>query len=72
MFAFFDAIAAFLHTIVSFVINMFQLLVFVVTSIFRAVTWLFACIAFLPPFLTGFLLIPISLAIIFQILNKGD
>ena len=72
MFAFFNGIVAFIETVVNFIISLFELLVFVVVSIFRAVTWLFACVAYLPPFLTGFLLVPISLAIVFQILNKGD
>lgn len=72
MFQFFEGIVGFIQTIVSFIINIFELLFFVVTSIVRAVTWLFACVAYLPPFLTAFLLVPISLAIVFQIMNKGS
>lgn len=72
MFQFFGAIASFITTIVNFVVNMFQLLIEILTSMVRAVTWLFACLAFLPPFLVGFVVVPISIAIIFQVLNKGS
>ena len=71
MFQFFGAIGAFITTIVNFVVNMFELLIEILTSMVRAVTWLFACLAFLPPFLVGFVVVPISIAIIFQVLNKG-
>lgn len=71
MFAFFDAVAGFAETIVNFVINMFQLLVTTFTNIIRAVTWLFVCIGYLPGWLTAFIIVPVSLAVIFQLLNKG-
>lgn len=72
MFQFFGAIGAFVTTIVNFVVNMFSLMIEILTSMVRAVTWLFACLAFLPPFLVGFVVVPISMAIIFQVLNKGS
>lgn len=72
MFQFFGAIGAFVTTIVNFVVNMFSLMIEILTSMIRAVTWLFACLAFLPPFLVGFVVVPISIAIIFQVLNKGS
>lgn len=72
MFQFFGAISVFVTTIVNFVVNMFSLMIEILTSMVRAVTWLFACLAFLPPFLVGFVVVPISIAIIFQVLNKGS
>ncbi len=72
MFQFFDAIAAFITTIVNFVITVFELLIELLRSIVRAVTWLFVCVSYLPPFLVAFVLVPISIAIIFQVLNKGS
>ena len=72
MFQFFGAFGAFVTTIVNFVVNMFSLMIEILTSMVRAVTWLFACLAFLPPFLVGFVVVPISIAIIFQVLNKGS
>lgn len=71
MFAFFDAVAAFAETIVNFVVNMFQLLITTFTNIIRAVAWLFVCIGYLPGWLTAFIIVPVSLAVIFQVLNKG-
>lgn len=71
MFSFFEGIAALLTTIVSFIVNMFGLLVEILYSMLRAVTWLFACLAYLPPWLVGFVVVPVSIAVIFQILNKG-
>lgn len=72
MFQFFGAVGAFVTTIVNFVVNMFSLMIEILSSMVRAVTWLFACLAFLPPFLVGFVVVPISIAIIFQVLNKGS
>ena len=71
MFSFFEGIAAFISTIVNFVVNMFGLLVEILLSMVRVVTWLFACLASLPPWLVGFVVVPVSIAVIFQILNKG-
>lgn len=71
MFQFFDSVAAFVDIIVNFVVNMFQLLFTTVVSIIRAVTWLRLCIAYLPGWLTAFILVPVALAVVFQILNKG-
>ena len=72
MFQFFDSVAAFVDIIVNFVVNMFQLLFTTITSIIRAVTWLHLCIAYLPGWLTAFILVPVALAVVFQVLNKGD
>lgn len=72
MFQFFGAVGAFVTTIVNFIVNMFSLMIEILSSMVRAVTWLFACLAFLPPFLVGFVVVPISIAIIFQVLNKGS
>ena len=72
MFKFFDAIASFIITIVTFIVNMFELIIVVVSNIARAVAWLFICIGYLPPWLTAFIIVPVSLAVIFQVINKGS
>lgn len=72
MFQFFASIASLIDIVVNFVINMFQLLFTTMTSIIRAVSWLFLCIAYLPGWLTAFLLVPVALAVVFQVLNKGS
>lgn len=71
MFTFFNAIAGFITTAVNFIINLFSLLVVILSSMVRAVVWLSACLSYLPPFLIGFVVVPVAAAIIFQVLNKG-
>lgn len=71
MFAFFDAVTFLISIVGNFIANTFLLLFSVITSIFRAVTWLFLCIAYLPGWLTAFILVPVSLSVLFQVLNKG-
>ncbi len=71
MFAFFNAIASMIDIVVNFVVNMFLLLYTTISSVIRAVSWLFLCIAYLPGWLTAFLLVPVALAVVFQVLNKG-
>ena len=61
MFQFFDAVAGFVETVVSFIVN-----------IVRSVGWLVMCLSYLPPWMVGFVVVPISLAVVFQILNKGS
>ncbi len=72
MFSFFSSIAGFIETGVNFIVNSFMLMIEILTSMIRAVTWLFAVIAVLPPFLVAFIVVPISAAVIFQVLNKGS
>lgn len=72
MFKFFEAIAGFISTIVNFVVNLFEMLVLVITNIARSIAWLIACISYLPPCLVAFVVVPISLAVVFQIINKGS
>ena len=72
MFKFFEAIAGFISTIVNFVVNLFGMLVLVITNIARSIAWLIACISYLPPWLVAFVVVPISLAVVFQIINKGS
>ncbi len=72
MFKFFEAIAGFISTIVNFVVNLFEMLVLIITNIARSIAWLIACISYLPPWLVAFVIVPISLAVVFQIINKGS
>lgn len=72
MFQFFEGIAGFITSLVGYLVNMFMLLIELLQSMLNAVAWLFGCIFILPPFLTAFVVVPISLAIIFQVVNKGS
>lgn len=72
MFEFFASIAEFITSIVHYVVNLFLLLIELLVSMGQAVLWLFSCLIYLPPFMTAFVVVPISLAICYQILNKGS
>lgn len=72
MFGFFDGILSFITTVVNFIVNLVEIIVFILLAIVRSVTWLFGCIAYLPPFLVAFVVVPVAIAIIFQVLNKGS
>lgn len=72
MFQFFSAISGFITTIVSYIINMFSMLLILLGSMVSGIGWLFAMIALLPPFLTAFIVVPVSLAIFYQVINKGS
>lgn len=72
MFAFFDVLVELIHIVVGFVANMFVLLMSVISFVVRALAWLVLCISYLPGWLTAFVLVPVSLSVIFQIINKGD
>ena len=61
MFKFFEGILAFLTTAINFIINLFEMAVQVVVNVGRGIAWLVA-----------FLAVPVALAVIFQIINKGS
>lgn len=72
MFEFFESIAGFITSIIDYLINLFEMLMVLLRSMVQGVEWLFMMIAILPPFLTMFILVPVSLAIFYQLLNKGS
>lgn len=71
MFQFFASIASLIDIVINFVVNMFSFLYTVIESVIRSVAWLILCISYLPGWLTAFLLVPVSLSVVFQVLNKG-
>lgn len=52
---------------VSFIVNMIATLILVIVNIVRSVGWLVMPF-YLPPWMVGFVVVPISLAVVFQIL----
>lgn len=71
MFQFFDSVAGIFGTVVDYIVSLFQILLSLVLLIFKAQRFLLDIITSLPPFLLVFAVVFISLAILFQILNKG-
>lgn len=72
MFQFFESIASIFTTVVNFIINAVEMVVMVVLNVGRGITWLFACLSYLPPWLVAFVAVPICWAVVLQILNKGS
>lgn len=54
------------------VVRVLEMLVFIFTSAVKAVAWLIAILAYIPGEITALILVPISLAVVFQVLNKGE
>lgn len=72
MFQFFNFIVGMIELLVNYLIRGFELLVMVLTSMISSVVWLIAMIGYLPGWLSAFILVPIALAVTFQVMNKGS
>lgn len=72
MFQFFNFIVEILKIAINMVVRILEMLVFIFTSAFKAVAWLIAILAYVPGEITALILVPISLAVVFQVLNKGE
>lgn len=72
MFAFFDAIASFIATIVNFVIGIFEMIGNLLAIIFKGVAFLYMMTPNLPPFCMSFLVVTLAIAILLQLINHGS
>ena len=72
MFQFFQSVANIFTTVVDYIVGVFELLLNLVKLIFKAQAFLIRIIQSLPPVLIVFFIVIVSLAILFQILNKGS
>lgn len=72
MFQFFNFIVGLLKISINMVVRVLEMLVFIFTSAFKAIAWLVAILAYIPGEITSLIIVPISLAVVFQILNKGE
>lgn len=72
MFNFFNAIADIIQIIVDFVVSAFEMVVFLFTNIPNAIGYVVSVVAYLPPFLSTFVMIFVALIVILNILNKGS
>lgn len=70
MFKFFDTIIAFLQTIIYFVGNFILTIIYVIDFIFEDVIYTFTIIAYLPPWVTAFVVAVISFSVIMFIINR--
>lgn len=72
MFQFFNFIVGMIELLVNYLVRGFELLIMVLTSMISSVVWLIAMIGYLPGWLSAFILVPIALAVTFQVMNKGS
>ena len=72
MFQFFNFIVSLLKIAINMVVRVLEMLAFVFTAAFKAVVWLVAILDYVPREIAALILVPISLAVVFQILNKGE
>lgn len=72
MFQFFNSVSNIFKTVVDYVVGLFEMLLNLVKLIFKAQVFLIRVVQQLPPFLVVFFVVIVSLAILFQILNKGS
>lgn len=71
MFNFFESISGIIDTVIGYVVGIFELLLNLVKFIFKAQAFLLEIVTSLPPFMLTFAVVFISLAILYQVLNKG-
>ena len=71
MFEFFDGIASFLSSIISFIVNFFTGLLSMFRMIASSVVYITECIGYLPPFLIVFVTALVAYSFILMIINHG-
>lgn len=72
MFKFFESVAGIFKTAVDYLVGLFELLLNLMKLVLKAQAFLIQVVGRLPPFLVVFFIVFVSLAILFQILNKGS
>lgn len=71
MFQFFEGIASTLEVAVDFIKNLVATFITFVTQIPKALGFLISAVAYLPPFLTMFVLPLIGICVLLNLINKG-
>ena len=70
MFDFFDFITNFVETIVQFIINLFDMILFIITFIIQGVGYVGTCIIYLPPWVMPFITAVIAFSVIMFLINR--
>ena len=70
MFKFFDFIISMVESVVGFVLNLFEMLIFVITFIAQGVVYATTCIMYLPSWVLPFVLAVIGFSVVMFILNR--
>lgn len=72
MFQFFKSVATIWNIIVNFIVNLIQALINLVGMIVKGFLFILAIIPTLPPFTIAVVTVTVSMAVLINILNKGD
>lgn len=70
MFKFFEVIINLLEMVVGFVLNLFDMIIFVITFIAQGVVYATTCIMYLPPWVLPFVLAVIGFSVVMFIINR--
>lgn len=71
MIAFLQQIANIINTVIQFIINAVQMLVAIILAIPRILLYVVQVIGYLPPFVSGIILVSVSVSVVLFILNHG-
>lgn len=72
MFGFFNGIVATFSIVVDFIVSAFEMIVYIVTQIPKALAFLVTVTAYLPPFLLTFVMLFVSVCVVLNLINKGS
>ena len=70
MFAFFDFIVDLITTAVDFVVNLFKMLLFMITFIVQGVVYVGTCLVYLPAWVLPFVTAVIAFSVIMFLINR--
>lgn len=70
MFAFFDFITELVNTIVQFVINLFDMLLYMITFVVQGFAYVGTAIVYLPSFVLPFVTAVIAFSVIMFLINR--
>lgn len=70
MFAFFDFIVDLISTAVDFVVNLFKMLLFMITFIVQGFAYVGTCLVYLPPWVLPFISAVIAFSVIMFLINR--
>lgn len=72
MIPFLEQIANIINAVIHFIVHGIQMIVAVLVTMLRAITFLFAGIALMPSYVVGIISISVGLAVVLFIINKGS
>lgn len=72
MFQFFNSFAQIVNIVIDFVVSAVEMVVFLFTNIPKAIGYVVSVVAYLPPFLSTFVMLFVAIIVVLNLLNKGS